>query len=43
MPCCLTPQEERINNEIMGKDGEIPKGRERVYNILNSFKGKHLE
>jgi pyruvate formate-lyase/glycerol dehydratase family glycyl radical enzyme len=39
MSCCLTPQEERINNEILGHD-EIPQGRERVYHILNSFKGK---
>lgn len=43
MSCCtaLTPQEQRIINDQTGKpgSGDIQKGRERVYNILNSFKG----
>lgn len=42
MSCCtvLTPQEERILNEQAGQNQEkFKKGRERVYNILESFKG----
>lgn len=43
MSCCtvLTPQEQRINNERAGQPGMagVQKGRERVYNILDSFKG----
>ncbi|MDO7785703.1 (2S)-3-sulfopropanediol dehydratase [Desulforamulus aquiferis] len=39
MTCCvLSPQEERILNEKLSQ-AEMQKGRERVYNILNSFKG----
>lgn len=40
MSCCLTPQELRINEELLGQRMEIPKDRERVYRILNSFQGK---
>jgi formate C-acetyltransferase len=40
MSCCLTPQERRINDELIGQGKEIPKDRERVYHILNSFQGK---
>jgi len=44
MSCCtasLTPQEIRIQKEQSGELGfeEIQKGRERVYKILNSFRG----
>ncbi|MEW6663244.1 MAG: (2S)-3-sulfopropanediol dehydratase [Bacillota bacterium] len=43
MSCCtvLTPQEQRILNEQTGQlsPKDVQKGRERVYNILNSFKG----
>ncbi|MGF7186872.1 hypothetical protein GGQ84_003083, partial [Desulfitispora alkaliphila] len=40
MNCCevLTPQEQRIQEELQGK--ETFYGRERAYKILNTFKNE---
>jgi formate C-acetyltransferase len=42
MECCeaLSPQEQRIKDEIDGKGAGLRNGRERVFRILESFQGQ---
>lgn len=37
--CCLSPHEQRIKEEQLGKE-DFKKGRERVFKILESFQGQ---
>ncbi len=41
MECCkvLSPQEQRLQDEFLGKENEYLKSRTRVHKILNSFQG----